>query len=229
MAYNNLLVRVIIPAYNEASSIARVINDVPTFVDEILVVCNGSTDETIQRAIKAGANVIKEPNRGYGSACLAGARYILDKPTDIIVFLDGDYSDYPEEMEKLLAPIVESNFDLVIGSRVLGHHKKGALLPQQILGNHLAVFFIKLFYGFKYTDLGPFRAITKSAFEVLGMKDKDFGWTVEMQIKAIKNNIKTKEVPVSYRPRIGQSKISGTLKGSIKAGYKILHTIYKYL
>lgn len=229
MAYNNLLVRVIIPAYNEASSIARVINDVPTFVDEILVVCNGSTDETIQRAIKAGANVIKEPNRGYGSACLAGARYILDKPTDIIVFLDGDYSDYPEEMEKLLAPIVESNFDLVIGSRVLGHHKKGALLPQQIFGNHLAVFFIKLFYGFKYTDLGPFRAITKSAFEVLGMKDKDFGWTVEMQIKAIKNNIKTKEVPVSYRPRIGQSKISGTLKGSIKAGYKILHTIYKYL
>ena len=212
MAYNNLLVRVIIPAYNEASSIARVINDVPTFVDEILVVCNGSTDETIQRAIKAGANVIKEPNRGYGSACLAGARYILDKPTDIIVFLDGDYSDYPEEMEKLLAPIVESNFDLVIGSRVLGHHKKGALLPQQIFGNHLAVFFIKLFYGFKYTDLGPFRAITKSAFEVLGMKDKDFGWTVEMQIKAIKNNIKTKEVPVSYRPRIGQSKISGTLK-----------------
>ena len=229
MAYNNLLVRVIIPAYNEASSIARVINDVPTFVDEILVVCNGSTDETIQRAIKAGANVIKEPNRGYGSACLAGARYILDKPTDIIVFLDGDYSDYPEEMEKLLAPIVESNFDLVIGSRVLGHHKKGALLPQQIFGNHLAVFFIKLFYGFKYTDLGPFRAITKSAFEVLGMKDKDFGWTVEMQIKAIKNNIKIKEVPVSYRPRIGQSKISGTLKGSIKAGYKILHTIYKYL
>ncbi|MFY0629852.1 MAG: glycosyltransferase family 2 protein [Flavobacteriaceae bacterium] len=223
-------IKVIIPAYNEEDSIANVVNDIPSIVDEIIVVSNNSTDNTGENAVKAGATVLQEPRRGYGYACLKGMEYIADqsKQTDIIVFLDGDYSDYPEQLTEIIAPIVNDDIDFVIGSRVKRLRESGSMTPQQVFGNWLATFLMKLFFGAKYTDLGPFRAIKYNKLLQLEMGDKTYGWTVEMQLKAIKQKFSYVEIPVKYRNRIGVSKVSGTVKGTIFAGVKILSWIFKY-
>jgi glycosyltransferase involved in cell wall biosynthesis len=223
------IIYVIIPAFNESQSIGKVICDIPKMVTEIIVVDNASTDNTSDIARKKGATVLRENRKGYGYSCLKGIDYIKEKAEkkDIIVFLDGDYSDFPGEIEMLISPIISSGFDMVIGSRVLGERQKGSMLFQQIAGNWLATKLIKLFFKAHFTDLGPFRAITWDALERINMKDKTFGWTVEMQVKAAKLNLKFTEIPVSYRKRIGVSKVSGTIKGTILAGYKILLTIFK--
>jgi glycosyltransferase involved in cell wall biosynthesis len=228
------LINVIIPAYNEEYSIQKVIADIPAgLVSDIIVVNNNSTDKTFAAAEQAGATVLQEPRQGYGQACLTGIEYALNKPAgqipDIIVFLDGDYSDFPTEMPNLLKPILEDKADLVIGSRALGNREKGAMLPQQIFGNWLATTLLRLFYGARFTDLGPFRAIRTNKLVQLQMQDTTYGWTVEMQLKAAKQKINSVEVPVSYRKRIGFSKISGTVKGTLMAGYKIILTIIRYL
>ena len=228
-------IKVIIPAYNEEDSIAKVINDIPTIVDEIIVISNNSTDKTEENAANAGATVLKESKRGYGYACLKGMDYIAStslsdqekKPT-IVVFLDGDYSDYPEQLTELVAPIINDNIDLVIGSRVKELREAGSMTPQQVFGNWLATFLMKVFFGAKFTDLGPFRAIKYQKLLQLKMEDKTYGWTVEMQLKAIKQHFSYLEVPMKYRNRIGVSKVSGTLKGTIFAGVKILGWIFKY-
>ena len=223
-------VRVIIPAYNEAKSIAKVIKDLPTFVDEIIVVNNNSTDATAKIAQEAGATVLSEPKPGYGNACLKGIEYLNQQKsdTDIVVFLDGDYSDYPEELTKIIAPIIEKNVDFVIGSRVKKLREKGAMQPQQIFGNWLATSLMRMFFKSKFTDLGPFRAIKFDTLMCLKMKDPTYGWTVEMQLKILKQRFSYEEIAVKYRNRIGVSKVSGTLKGSIFAGIKILTWIIKY-
>ena len=228
-------IKVIIPAYNEEDSIAKVINDIPTIVDEIIVISNNSTDKTEENAANAGATVLKESKRGYGYACLKGMDYIAStslsdqqKKTTIIVFLDGDYSDYPEQLTELVAPIINGNIDLVIGSRVKELREAGSMTPQQVFGNWLATFLMNIFFNAKFTDLGPFRAIKYQKLLQLKMEDKTYGWTVEMQLKAIKQHFSYKEVPMKYRNRIGISKVSGTLKGSILAGVKILGWIFKY-
>lgn len=223
------LIYVIIPAFNESKSIGKVIADIPSIVTEIIVVDNASTDNTGDFAKEKGATVLRENRKGYGYSCLKGMDYISKKAkeNDIIVFLDGDYSDFPAEIKLLISPILSSGFDMVIGSRVLGERQKGSMLFQQIAGNWLATTLIKLFYNAHFTDLGPFRAITWNALQQINMKDKTFGWTVEMQVKAAKLNLKFTEIPVSYRKRIGVSKVSGTIKGTILAGYKILLTIFK--
>ena len=225
-------IKVIIPAFNEENGIAQVLNAIPYhLVEEVVVVNNASTDRTAVIAREAGVTVLTEPAKGYGRACLKGIEYIKkqkEKP-EIIVFLDADYSDYPEEIDKLIQPIQDEKADLVIGSRAMGKREKGSMTPQQIFGNWLATRLIRLFYGIRFTDLGPFRAINYSTLIALEMQDKTYGWTVEMQLKAAKKGYKCLEVPVRYRPRIGFSKISGTLKGTIMAGYKIISTIFKYL
>jgi glycosyltransferase involved in cell wall biosynthesis len=220
---------VVIPAFNEEESIASVIGDIPPCVDDIVVVDNGSTDRTTESARHVGATVLHEPRRGYGFACLKGIEHLLERKADIIVFLDGDFSDYPEELPNLLRPIAHNSCDLVIGSRMLGDRQRGALLPQAILGNWLASTLIRLFWRQKFTDLGPFRAIRTDALMRLTMSDPTYGWTVEMQIKAAKLKMRCSEVPVRYRKRIGRSKVTGTLSGTIKASAKILFTIFKYL
>lgn len=217
---------VIIPAFNEEESLPLVIKDIPSFVDEIIVTDNGSSDKTFEVAQKSGATVLKESEKGYGAACLKAIDYIKDKKYHIVVFIDGDYSDHPEEMNLVVEPIINNDYDLVIGSRMVGKREKGAMLPQAVFGNWLATFLIKLFWNYKFTDLGPFRAIKYSSLIKLNMQDRNFGWTVEMQIKAAKQKMKTTEVPVSYRKRIGQSKVTGTIKGTIKASYKILYLIF---
>jgi glycosyltransferase involved in cell wall biosynthesis len=225
-------VYVIIPAFNEEKSIGKVIAGIPAdIITEIVVVDNASTDKTAAAARSARATVLHESIPGYGRACLQGIKYCTSKnPTpEIIVFLDGDYSDYPEEIPLLIKPILENNADLVIGSRALGKKEKGSMTPQQVFGNWLATALLKLFYNVKFTDLGPFRAIRFSSLIALSMQDKTFGWTVEMQLKAAKQGLRCAEVPVRYRKRIGISKISGTLKGTVMAGYKILLTIFRYL
>jgi len=220
-------ISVIIPALNEQDSIGRVINDIPkNMVGEIIVVDNGSIDNTAGIAQSAGARMVREPRRGYGAACLKGIES-ANHP-DIIVFLDGDYSDYPEEMEQLIEPIMQGRADLVIGSRTLGSGGKKVLLPQAYWGNKLATWLIYLLYHHRYTDLGPFRAIRFMALQKLNMQDKNFGWTVEMQIKAVRNRLAIMEIPVKYRQRIGTSKITGTVAGTIKAGAKIIYTILSY-
>jgi len=226
------LVKVIIPAFNEQNGVGNVIRDIPKdIVEEVVVVNNASTDETEIVAKKAGATVLKEPVKGYGRACLRGIEYIsnLEPKPDIIVFIDADYSDYPEELIVLIKPIIEENADLVIGSRAMGGREKGSMTPQQVFGNWLATTLLKLFYGVKFTDLGPFRAIKYEKLMALDMQDKTYGWTVEMQLKAAKKGFACTEVPVNYRKRIGFSKISGTVKGTLMAGYKIIWTIFKYL
>jgi len=223
-------IKVIIPAFNEADSIAKVIQDIPDNVEEIIVVSNNSTDATETNAKNAGATVLMENRKGYGYACLKGMEYIAkqeNKP-DILVFLDGDYSDYPEELTKLVTPIIKDNIDFVIGARVKRLREQGAMTPQQIFGNWLATFLMKLFFGAKFTDLGPFRAIKYNKLLALKMEDKTYGWTVEMQLKALKQKLSYIEVPMHYRNRIGVSKVSGTVKGSIFAGIKILSWIFKY-
>lgn len=228
------IIDVIIPAYNEEQSIGNVLQDIPkSLVREIIVCNNASKDSTKAVAIANGATVVDQPLKGYGNACLKGIAHIKAKPVaeqpDIIVFLDGDYSDHPEEMPKLIAPIVEENMDMVIGSRALGNMQKGAMMPQQIFGNWLATTLIKFFYNYQFTDLGPFRAIRWDKLIEIDMQDRDFGWTVEMQVKAAKLGFNCTEVPMTYRKRIGVSKVSGTIKGTILAGHKILWTIFKLL
>lgn len=224
-------VRVIIPAYNEENAVAKVIKEIPlSHVNEVIVVNNNSNDNTEANALEAGATVLREERQGYGYACLKGIDYVrnLDESTDTIVFIDADYSDYPEEMILLLNEVEKGN-DLVIGSRSLGLKEKGSMTPQQIFGNWLATGMIKLFYRKKFSDLGPFRAITWNCLEEIKMQDTTYGWTVEMQLKVAKGDYAFTEVPVNYRKRVGKSKISGTLKGTVLAGYKIITTIFKYL
>lgn len=226
------IIDVIIPAFNEESSISKVIRDIPKSLTREIIVCNNnSTDRTAEIAEQSGAKVLLATNKGYGSACLKGLEYIATKEIkpDIVVFLDGDYSDYPEQMPSLLAPILDEDMDLVIGSRALGNLQKGAMTPQQIFGNWLATTLIKFFYNYTFTDLGPFRAVRYDKLLEIDMKDPDFGWTVEMQVKAAKMQLNCTEVAVNYRNRIGKSKISGTVKGTILAGHKILWTIFKLI
>ncbi len=222
-------IAVIIPAYNEEKSIGKVVNAIPKdIVQIIIVVNNNSTDDTVNVAISAGAIVLTENRKGYGWACLAGMDYLKNQSPEIVVFLDGDFSDYPEEIAQLIQPILEQNMDMVIGSRVLGKREKGSLLPQQRFGNWLATKLIRLFYGAKFTDLGPFRAIRYDKLIALNMADKTYGWTIEMQIKAAKKKYHFCEVPVRYRKRIGVSKVSGTIKGTLLAGIKIIFAVFKY-
>ncbi len=223
------IIRVIIPAFNEENAVGKVINEIPCTVTEVIVVNNNSNDQTKTIALEAGATVIDEPSRGYGRACLKGIQYVkkLNSKTDIIVFLDADYSDFPEELTKVVAPIIDSRYDLVIGSRKSGKRAKKSMTPQQVFGNWLATYLIRLLYKINYTDLGPFRAITWQKLQQLNMQDKTYGWTVEMQVKAAKKKYRIIEVPVNYKERIGKSKVSGTLKGTILAGYKIITTIFK--
>lgn len=223
---------VIIPAFNEENGVGQVLSEIPEgLVTEVVVVNNASTDDTERVAKAGGATVLREPVSGYGRACLKGIAYAKEATPipEVIVFLDADHSDYPEEMIDLVHPILQDKADIVIGSRVLGQKEAGSMTPQQIFGNWLATRLLKLFYGVKFTDLGPFRAIRFSSLIEMNMQDKTYGWTVEMQLKAAKMKMRCLEVPVRYRKRIGFSKISGTLKGTVLAGYKILYTIFKYV
>ncbi len=225
-------VRVIIPAFNEQNAVGQVIEEIPqSLVSEVIVVDNGSTDNTFAVAESRGATALQETQKGYGNACLKGIAHLKStgNPPDIVVFIDGDHSDYPQEMPYLVQPILEENVDMVIGSRALGQKEKGAMTPQQIFGNWLATTLMRWFYGTTYTDLGPFRAVRYTKLIEMDMQDRTYGWTVEMQLKAAKMGMVTKDVPVNYRVRIGKSKVSGTLKGTIMAGYKIITTIFKYL
>lgn len=226
------IIDVVIPAFNEENAVGNVLRDIPwDWVREVIVCNNLSTDNTARVAAEGGAVVVDAPVKGYGNACLAGLARIAakTKAPDIIVFLDADYSDYPEELPLLVKPIMEKGYDMVIGSRALGDMERGAMTPQQVFGNWLATNLIRLFYGYHFTDLGPFRAIRYDKLLALDMRDKTYGWTVEMQVKAAKQGMKCTEVPVNYRVRIGFSKVSGTIRGTIGAGQKILWTIFKYL
>ncbi len=221
-------ISIVIPAYNEESSIGLVLDALPQEkLHEIIVVDNGSTDGTARVATQHGARVVEEKRKGYGSACLKGISE-LDSP-DIVVFVDGDFSDYPEEIVSLVDPIEKGDEDFVLGSRMILPESRMALLPQARYGNKLAVFLIRLFFKHTFTDLGPFRAIRYDSLRTIGMQDTNFGWTVEMQIKAVKNKLRIREVPVKYRERVGVSKITGTFSGTFKAGTKIIFTIFKYL
>jgi len=219
---------VIIPVFNERASLPLVVEAIPkALVDEIVVVDNGSTDGTDAIARDLPVRLVRESRRGYGSACLAGVEALAARPPDVLVFLDGDFSDHPDELPRLLREI-EAGAELVIGSRMLGSREPGALLPQARFGNALACLLIRLLYGHRYTDLGPFRAIRWAAYRRLGMRDTNFGWTCEMQVKALRKGLRVAEVPVSYRRRVGVSKITGTVPGTLKAGWKILWTIGRY-
>ncbi|MDZ7265924.1 MAG: glycosyltransferase family 2 protein [candidate division KSB1 bacterium] len=222
-------VAVVIPACNEERAIGKVVAAIPRPpVSAIIVVNNNSSDHTAEVARAAGAQVVEEPRAGYGAACLTGVNAAEQLGADLIVFLDGDYSDYPEEIPELIAPILAAQADMVIGSRILGQREPGSLTPQQRFGGWLACRLMKLFFGAQYTDLGPFRAITLPALRRLNMQDRNYGWTVEMQIKAARAGLRVQEIPVRYRRRIGVSKVSGTVKGVFMAGCKILWTIFKY-
>lgn len=225
---DNARISVIIPALDEERSIGQVLDAIPSWVDEAIVVDNGSTDGTAATANERGARVLREPRRGYGAACLTGIAG-LDPRTDVVVFLDGDFSDHPEEMDRLVDPIVADEVDLVIGSRVLGQRERGALTPQARFGNWLSCALMRLIWRHRYTDLGPFRAIGRRALLRLEMRDLDYGWTVEMQLKALRHGLRVLDAPVSYRRRVvGQSKVSGTLRGVVGAGTKILWTIFSH-
>ena len=223
-------VAVVIPAFNEERSLPLVLGDLPRpLVRRVIVADNNSTDRTATVASAARAEVVRAPRQGYGSACLAGLDHLrATGPPEIVVFLDADYSDHPDELPAVIAPILADEADLVIGSRTLGARERGALLPQARAGNLLACWMIRLLYRHTCTDLGPFRAITWSALESLGMRDPDFGWTAEMQVKALRSGLRVVEVPVSYRRRIGVSKITGTVGGTLRAGYKIITTILRH-
>jgi len=224
------IVDVIIPAFNEEKSIAKVLGEIPALVRHVVVANNNSTDRTAEVASTAGAQVVFEPQKGYGKACLTAMDWIKQQEIqpDIVVFLDGDYSDYPEELELLIAPIASGKADFVLGSRSLGQREAGSMTIPQVFGNGLAITLMRWMYGAKFSDLGPFRAIHWKKLLGLGMVDQNFGWTIEMQIKAHQAGLRYRELPVRYRKRIGVSKVSGTLKGVIGAGYKIIFTIFKY-
>jgi glycosyltransferase involved in cell wall biosynthesis len=221
---------VVIPAFNEEESLPLVLRAVPRPpVRRIVVTDNNSTDATPDVARREGAIVVSETRPGYGSACLKGLEYLrANDPPQVVVFLDGDFSDHPEELPEVVRPILDDQADVVIGSRVLGEAEPGALLPQARAGNFVACLLIRLLYRHRYTDLGPFRAVSWQALERLEMRDPDFGWTAELQVKALKHDLRVLEVPVSYRRRVGVSKITGTLKGTVLAGYKILWTVLRY-
>ncbi len=223
-------IKVIIPAVNEGDSIGKVVSEIPKSVSEIIVVNNGSTDNTVENARKAGATVLNENQRGYGFACLKGMDYVAkqSKVPEVIVFIDGDYSDYPEELDKVVAPILEENIDFVVGARKKSLREAGSMTPQQVFGNWLATFLMRLLFRARFTDLGPFRAIKYEKLKELDMQDKTYGWTVEMQLKVLRKKMSYTEVPVRYKRRIGVSKVSGTVKGTIFAGVKILGWIFKY-
>jgi glycosyltransferase involved in cell wall biosynthesis len=226
-----IYIAVVIPAYNEEDAIGKVIDEIPKDLVSEIIVCNNASKDNTESVAKAhGATVVTELQPGYGNACLKGINYLKQQviQPDIVVFLDGDHSDYPAEMYMVVQPIIEEEYDLVIGSRALGQREKGAITPQQIFGNWLATTLIRWIYGYRFTDLGPFRAIRWDKLMAINMIDKNYGWTVEMQIKAAQYQLRSKEVAVNYRERIGVSKVSGTVKGSIMAGYKILLLIFKY-
>lgn len=224
------VIKVIIPAYNEQDSIGHVLKDIPSYVHEIIVVSNASTDKTETVARGAGATVIREEQKGYGYACLKGLDHVAkaQNDPDIIVFLDGDYSDYPEQLTEIVEPIIKQDYDMVIGARDQRFRESGSMTLPQIFGNWLATSLMSLFFGANFTDLGPFRAMKYDSLLALQMEDKTYGWTVEMQLKVLKKNMSYIEVPVKYRNRIGVSKVSGTVKGAIFAGIKILGWIFKY-
>ena len=224
---NGTTIGVVIPALDEAQSIARVIDEIPGWVDHVVVADNGSRDGTGQIAADHGADVVTEPRDGYGAACQAGIRHLMRHGIEMIVFLDGDYSDNPGEMDRLVDPIIAGNADLVIGSRLLGDAEPGSLTLAQRFGNRLACALMRLFWGVRYSDLGPFRAIRADTLAGLHMRDRAFGWTVEMQVRAAQAGLVGSEQPVSYKPRIGQSKISGTVSGTFRAGTAILGTIFR--
>lgn len=230
MSETQSTIDVVIPAFNEESSLPLVLEAIPSPpVRRVIVVDNNSTDRTSRVAAEGGATVVSETRPGYGSACLAGLAYLHENQApDIVVFLDADFSDHPEELPELIAPILQDKADMVIGSRTLGDRQPGALLPQARVGNIIACWMIRALYGHRYSDLGPFRAIRWPALEKLEMADIDFGWTAEMQVKAVRQGLRTLDVPVSYRKRVGVSKITGTLKGTILAGYKIVWTVLRY-
>jgi glycosyltransferase involved in cell wall biosynthesis len=220
-------VAVIIPALNEEKAIGVVIDEIPRpLVGRVIVVDNGSSDRTAEVAREHGADVVREEQRGYGNACLRGMAELDGE--EVVVFLDGDHSDFPEEIVDLVAPIEKGEADMVIGSRPLGNPERGALTPQQVFGNRVACAMIRILFRHRYTDLGPFRAIRAEALESLGMVDRTYGWTVEMQVKALRKGLRVREVPVRYRRRIGKSKVSGTVRGTLGAGYKIITTILRY-
>jgi len=228
---DNPKIVVIIPAVNEEESIGKVVSELPkSIISDVLVCNNGSIDNTEKVALAAGAIVLNEERPGYGWACLKGMEFAaaMEVLPDIIVFIDGDYSDYPAELPWVIAPILEKNIDLVIGSRALGAKEKGSMTFPQRFGNWLATRLMRVFYGVRYTDLGPFRAIKYDKLVALRMDDKTYGWTIEMQLKAAKHKLTYTEVPVNYKKRIGTSKVSGTIKGTIMAGYKIIFAIFKY-
>lgn len=224
---------VLIPAFNEENAVGKVVQDIPkSIVSEVVVINNNSTDRTSEEAKKAGATVLFEPKKGYGKACLKGIEYIKttrDNNTDIVAFIDADYSDFPEDLHQIIEPILTGNSKMVIGSRTLGKRENGSMTFPQIFGNWLATSLIMLIYRKRFTDLGPFRAIDYDTLKRMDMQDETYGWTVEMQVKAAKQDIPFTEVAVDYRKRIGFSKISGTVKGTILAGYKIITTIFKYI
>jgi glycosyltransferase involved in cell wall biosynthesis len=217
-------IAVVIPALNEEASIGRVLADLPDGLIQVIVADNGSSDGTAAVARRGGARVVDAPRRGYGSACLAGIA-ALDDDIDVVVFLDADYSDHPDELPRIVAPVLDGRADLVIGSRALGNAQPGSMLPQQRFGNWLSTRLIRLLFGYRYTDLGPFRAVRRSALDRLGMRDPTYGWTVEMQVRALQEGLAVTEVPVSYRRRIGRSKIAGTVRGTLAAGVKIISTV----
>lgn len=222
-------IAVIIPALNEEKTLPLVLNDIPRdVVDKVVVIDNGSIDKTPSIAKELGATLLFESRKGYGYPCLRGIQYLKSGETDIVVFMDGNYSDYPSEIIKLVDPVVKNDYDMVIGSRILGKVEEGALRIPVRFGNLLATTLIRLIYGFKYTDVGPFRAIKFNKLLELDMND-NLGWTVEMQVKAVQKGYKITEVPVHYRKGTGKSKITGNVKGIIVVGYRILHAIFKNL
>lgn len=224
---DDVAIDVLIPALDEEQSLPMVLEAIPAkWVRRVVVVDNGSTDRTASIAEERGAIVVEEQRRGYGSACLAGLAHIAEDPPDVVVFMDADFSDHPEELPRVVEPILLGDAELVIGSRTIGDRQRGALLPQAVYGNKLACTLVEVLYGYHFTDLGPFRAVTWSALQRMRMRDIDFGWTVEMQVKAARMRIPAVEVPVSYRKRVGVSKITGTIRGTVLAGYKILYTIF---
>ena len=225
--YKNKKIAIIIPALNEEDALPTVIQEIPIYIDRVIVADNGSTDRTARYAALLGAEVCYEKRKGYGWACLKGMSLLKDE--DIIVFLDGDNSDYPNRVNLLLDPIIDSDCQLVISNRFTRQMEKGSMSFPQRFGNKLSVFLIKLLWGFHYKDLGPFRSITKEALLMCNMSDKNYGWTIELQIKAIQKSLRICQVDVPYRRRVlGKSKVSGTILGVIKAGFKILWKIFFY-